>query len=206
MSFGGGGGGALPNHEHTNIALDGGPLDFVNTTIASMNAGSTTFSDGNALQELVIGTPAQSLVVNGLGTAPEWITPAAGGPTTAQYIATGASFSTSSVTFVDVTNMTITLPNTGGTLDCLCNVFMSGEIAVAADMLMWRLVKDTTALVYSEFWLTGAAEGLKAGAMSCLCDGDGDPCKLQMQTFGNTGTFRVSATEQTPCLSAFAVG
>ena len=33
MSFGGGGSGALPNHEHTNIALDGGALDIVNTTI-----------------------------------------------------------------------------------------------------------------------------------------------------------------------------
>jgi len=72
MAFGGGGGGALPNHEHTNIALDGGPLDFVNTTIASLTAGSTTFSDGAALQELVIGNPSDSLVVNGAGTAPEW--------------------------------------------------------------------------------------------------------------------------------------
>jgi len=72
MGFGGGGGGALPNHEHTNIALDGGPLDFNNTTIASLVAGSTTFSDGAALQELVIGNPADSLIVNAGGTAPEW--------------------------------------------------------------------------------------------------------------------------------------
>jgi len=52
MGFGGGGGGALPNHEHTNIALDGGPLDFVNTTIGSLTANSMTYSDGAALQEL----------------------------------------------------------------------------------------------------------------------------------------------------------
>jgi|TARA_R110002110_G_scaffold384662_1_gene596278 hypothetical protein len=77
MGFGGGGGGALPNHEHTNIALDGGPLDFVNTTIASLTAGSTTFSDGAALQELVIGNAGETLTVNGGGTAPEWA--AAGG-------------------------------------------------------------------------------------------------------------------------------
>ena len=76
MGFGGGGGGALPNHEHTNIALDGGPLDFVNTTIASLSAGSTTFSDGAALQELVVGNASDILTVNAGGTAPEW---AAGG-------------------------------------------------------------------------------------------------------------------------------
>ena len=72
MSFGGGGGGALPNHEHTNIALDGGPLDFVNTTIASLTANSMTFSDGAALQELPIGADAQVLAVQ--GGAPAWIT------------------------------------------------------------------------------------------------------------------------------------
>ena len=53
MGFGGGGGGALPNHQHTSIPLTGGPLDFANTTIASLSAGSTTFSNGAALQELV---------------------------------------------------------------------------------------------------------------------------------------------------------
>jgi len=55
LGFGSSGGGALPNHEHTNIALDGGPLDFVNTTIASLTSGSMTYSNGSALQELNIG-------------------------------------------------------------------------------------------------------------------------------------------------------
>lgn len=72
MSFGGGGSGALPNHEHTNIALDGGPLDFVNTTIASLTANSMTYSDGAALQELTIGSDAQVLAVS--GGSPAWIT------------------------------------------------------------------------------------------------------------------------------------
>ena len=72
MSFGGGGSGALPNHEHTSIPLDGGPLDFVNTTIASLSASSMTYSDGAALQELTIGSDAQVLAVQ--GGAPSWIT------------------------------------------------------------------------------------------------------------------------------------
>jgi len=72
MSFGGGGSGALPNHEHTGIPLDGGPLDFVNTTIASLTANSMTYSDGAALQELTIGADAQVLAVQ--GGSPSWIT------------------------------------------------------------------------------------------------------------------------------------
>ena len=97
MGFGGGGGGALPNHEHTNIALDGGPLDFVNTTIASLTAGSTTFSDGAALQELVIGNAGDSLVVNGAGTAPEW--GGAGGA----WVSEGNDINTTPGTSLDVT-------------------------------------------------------------------------------------------------------
>jgi len=75
MGFGGGGSGALPNHEHTNIALDGGPLDFSNVTIASLLAGSITYSDGNALQELTIGGAGDQLqVAAGL---PSWVTASA---------------------------------------------------------------------------------------------------------------------------------
>ena len=78
MGFGGGGGGALPAHVHNSVPLQGGPLDFANDTIASLNVGSTTFSNGVALQELVIGNATDHLVVNGAGNAPEW-TPAAAG-------------------------------------------------------------------------------------------------------------------------------
>jgi len=70
MGFGGGGG-ALPNHEHTGIPLDGGPLDFVNTTIASLSAGSLTYSSGAALQELGIG--GAGTVLGSSGSAPTWV-------------------------------------------------------------------------------------------------------------------------------------
>ena len=75
IGFNGGGGGALPNHEHTNIPLDGGPLDFLNTTIASMNQGSITYSDGAALQELVKpAVPAgEVLTFAPAATAPSWV-------------------------------------------------------------------------------------------------------------------------------------
>jgi len=78
MGFGGGGGGAITPHVHNSVPLQGGPLDFANDTIASLNVGSTTFSNGAALQELAIGNPSDTLVVNGLGTAPEWGAPGGG--------------------------------------------------------------------------------------------------------------------------------
>jgi hypothetical protein len=78
MGFGGGGGGALPAHVHNNVPLQGGPLDFVNDTVSSMNAGSTTFSNGAALQELVIGNATEVLAVNAGATAPEWVVAGAG--------------------------------------------------------------------------------------------------------------------------------
>jgi len=75
MGFGGGGGGALPNHEHTNIPLSGGPLDFDNVTIASLLAGSITYSDGAALQELPIGGAGDALQVT--AGAPAWVSASA---------------------------------------------------------------------------------------------------------------------------------
>ena len=78
MPFNGGGSGSLPNHEHSSVPLDGGPLDFAGTTIGSMNAGDLTYSDGAALQQLAIAAPNDQLRVSA-GNIPEWFTPAAGG-------------------------------------------------------------------------------------------------------------------------------
>lgn len=78
MGFGGGGSAGMSNHVHNSVPLQGGPLDFANDTIASLNAGSTTFSDGAALQELLIGAPSHILSVNPGGTAPVWTVPPGG--------------------------------------------------------------------------------------------------------------------------------
>ena len=77
MPFNGGGSGSLPNHEHSSVPLDGGPLDFAGTTIGSMNAGDLTYSSGVALQQLAIGAPNDELRVSA-GNLPEWYTPSAG--------------------------------------------------------------------------------------------------------------------------------
>ena len=70
MAFGGGGGGAITAHVHDNTPLQGGPLDMAGTTIGSMAQGSVTYSDGAALQELVIGGSGTALTSN--GTLPIW--------------------------------------------------------------------------------------------------------------------------------------
>jgi len=102
MGFGGGGGGTLSNHVHNSIPLQGGPLDFVNDTISSMNAGSTTFSNGAALQELVIGNAGDSMIVNPAGTAPEWT---AGGAA-AVWTADGTDSSAGGTASLQVSGMT----------------------------------------------------------------------------------------------------
>ena len=102
MGFGGGGSAGMTAHVHNNVPLQGGPLDFANDTIASLNAGSTTFSDGAALQELVIGNAGETLTVNGGGTAPEW---AAGGAA-AVWTADGNDVSAGGTAALNVSGMT----------------------------------------------------------------------------------------------------
>ena len=111
MGFNGGGGGALPAHEHTNIANDGGPLDFVNTTIGSLSAGSMTYSDGAALQELTIG--AGATILTSSAGVPTWT--AAGGALTTNSLEDHltANFTTNSVSAVS-TGLSLTLTNSAG--------------------------------------------------------------------------------------------
>ena len=78
MPFSGGGGGQLTAHVHDNTPLQGGPLNFNNTTVSGMNSGDLTYSDGAALQQLAIAAPDDQLRVSA-GNIPEWFTPAAGG-------------------------------------------------------------------------------------------------------------------------------
>ena len=118
MPFSGGGGGALVAHVHDNTPLQGGPLNFNNTTIAGMAAGDITYSDGAALQTLVYpAVPAgESLQAVALSTAPSWVAAATGATVTKQDITpTNGQTTTSNNVWEDVANASITLPTrTGG--------------------------------------------------------------------------------------------
>lgn len=80
MGFGGGGSSSLPNHQHSNVPLTGGPLDLSNVTVGSLAAGSVVYSNGAALQELVKpAVPAgEVLSYPALATAPSWGSAASG--------------------------------------------------------------------------------------------------------------------------------
>ena len=81
MGFSGGGTNVLKPHKHSSAVQDGSPLNMVNVTEGSLNAGDIVYSDGNALQRLAIGSPAQQIKVNAGATAPEYFTPAAASST-----------------------------------------------------------------------------------------------------------------------------
>jgi len=77
MGFSSGGGGVLTNHTHdTDITNDGGSL-AANATMFGLTEGSILFSDGQNIQELVVGAASEQLAVNSGASAPEWV--AAGG-------------------------------------------------------------------------------------------------------------------------------
>jgi len=118
MPFSGGGGGALVAHVHDNTPLQGGPLNFNNTTIAGMAAGDITYSDGAALQTLVYpAVPAgESLQAVALSTAPSWVAAVTGATVSQQDITpTNGQTTTSNNVWEDVANASITLPTrTGG--------------------------------------------------------------------------------------------
>tara|TARA_Y100000310_G_C20376086_1_gene665796 strand:- start:294 stop:725 length:432 start_codon:yes stop_codon:yes gene_type:complete len=128
-----------------------------------------------------------------------------GGASTAQtIISSGGNRTTTATSLTDVSGMSLQLPNTGGTLDCLCNVFAAITVDVS-DGLYFALVKDTTVLVYTveDPPVTTQYTGI---AMSCLCDADQETVKLQWKTAGgNTATIKVNSSNATPTISAFAV-
>jgi hypothetical protein len=120
-------------------------------------------------------------------------------------VSSGGHITTTATSFTDATGITLTLPSTGGTLDCLCNSMQSVTIDVT-DSLRFALVKDTTALTYATQDPPNVGEYTSLN-VTCLADGDGDTLKLQWSTAGgNTGTIRVTSAWATPTISAFAVG
>ena len=65
MTFSGGGSNLTLSHTHDgNIINDGGSLNMKNITQGALSSGSITYSDGNHLQELLVGTPTHVLTVS----------------------------------------------------------------------------------------------------------------------------------------------
>ena len=196
MSFGGGGSAGLTNHVHNNIPLQGGPLDFANDTIASLNVGSTTFSNGAALQELVIGNAGDTMVVNGAGTAPEWGAGGGGATITNQVISPTNGQTTTSTGLTNLTAASATLPTRAGG-----KAFMVYQQCVE---------KSTTGHMQQAFYYNGASqESIQTminftgqyltGTNSAIDDLDGGVVQLQWMTNSGTLTLRNSGNQQSYC-------
>jgi len=87
MGFGGGGTlQTLPHTHDSNIANDGGSLQFNNVTQGNMAAGDITYSDGSHLQVLTYpAIPAgETLQAVAASSSPAWVAAAAGGGETCQ--------------------------------------------------------------------------------------------------------------------------
>ena len=79
MTFSGGGSNVTLPHTHDSlITNDGGSLNMKNITQGALSSGSITYSDGNHLQELSVGTPTHVLTVSA-GNLPVWSAAAGGG-------------------------------------------------------------------------------------------------------------------------------
>jgi hypothetical protein len=189
MGFGGGGGGALPTHVHNSVPLQGGPLDFANDTIASLNAGSTTFSDGAALQELLIGTPSQALVVNGAGTAPEWATAAAGATVNIVEDKLTATFSSTGTTPTDITGWLITKPTiTGG--KCMSSAFCSYETSNTSNPVIYAMYDSTDGYIAScTDTSDNSGDYYTFAGISAVNDANG--ATIQMRGWSPAGTWEI---------------
>ena len=124
MSFGGGGGGALPAHVHDNTPLQGGPLNFSNVTIGGMSAGDITYSDGAALQTLAApGVPNNEvLTFQTAASAPSW--QAGGAKSLVGSTVLGANANSITVSFPSINQRDI------GYLQAVLNCKKTGNSAV----------------------------------------------------------------------------
>ena len=147
MGFGGGGGGALPNHEHTLIPLDGGPLDLAGVTVGSMNAGDITFSDGAALQQLAYpAVPAgETLTAAALSSAPAWVPASAG--VNNRVILDSQTFTASTTSTI---NFSPTTPIDDSIYQKIQIVFTGNGLGNSIDRAMFRLDSGLTNTNYNE--------------------------------------------------------
>lgn len=89
MTFSGGGSNLTLSHTHDgNIINDGGSLNMKNITQGALSSGSITYSDGNHLQELLVGTPTHVLTVSA-GNIPVWSAAAPGGASCTDVLSVG---------------------------------------------------------------------------------------------------------------------
>jgi len=189
MPFSGGGGGQLTAHVHDNTPLQGGPLNFNNTTIAGMGAGDITYSDGNALQTLTYpAVPAgESLQAVALSTAPSWVA-SAGATVTTQVISPTTYTTYTGLAFTTLTNGTGTLATRAGG-KAMLTYFITAELSSTGYFLIRWLIGGSAANKTQVVIGTGATNIGTTASVTEFNDLDGSSLGLQVAM--NAGTLTI---------------
>ena len=169
MGFGGGGSGSfvLPNHDHTNVLADGGALD---EAVSLINDGAADVTMLAWIQAILTAR------------AP-----------TVQSVTLGASTSTTSAAKVDVTGMSITLPNVaGGKWIATFVIDMKNNNTAAWNS--FQLVDGGTVLPANTVYQTHAINYDNSVTMCATGSCDGQVLKLQYNR--NVGTLSVMGAGQ----------
>tara|TARA_Y100000310_G_scaffold251990_1_gene258636 strand:+ start:345 stop:947 length:603 start_codon:yes stop_codon:yes gene_type:complete len=199
MGFSGGGSNILKNHTHdSGILQDGGNLRLDGITEGNLSSGSVTYSDGNNMQELSVGTVGNQLTVSA-GNIPEWSATMTQ-LSTQQSIQTGI-FTTASNTFVAVGNgMQLTLPTrTGGKALVCCNYTINNT---GVNNNYVGLFDDGVANgIYQTYY--GQYDN-----PACICglyDLDGSVIELYVRTLGGTVRIVQSPANVAGSITAFEI-
>jgi len=166
------------------------------STSTLTTAGDILVASGaNALSRLARGSDDQVLKMN--GTSLNWETLSAGGATvTKQSVVMGATFDTSSSSFVDVTGVTVTLATRTSlmafvTCDYVCNITSVNNRA------HFQLLVDGVATGISSFWFEDNSDtysdGNFSGSISAVAD-SGEIVKLQAHTSGAPNVYFFGST------------
>ena len=127
---------------------------------------------------------------------PTWATPSGGATVTKQNVVMGATFDTSSASFVDVTGVTVTLATRTSlmafvTCDFVCNITSSNNRA------HFQLLVDGVATGISSFWFDDSTDHTTQGnfcsSISAVAD-SGEIVKLQAHTTGAPNVYFFGST------------
>jgi len=167
--------------------------------------GDILYENASGLARLGQSTDGFVLTTKGASANPVWASAAGGGGAeTASFIGTTGSFSTDSTSFVDVTNVTLTLPTTtAASDDCLFGFNGGCEVGTVGNNIVFALVQDTTEVTIFK------AEPISLGYMfdisgNVIVNANGETGKLQMKMSGGAASNLVMSGSQYAMLTAFA--
>jgi len=157
-------------------------------TVLTTNGDVLYYNSGR--QRLAIGSEGKVLTVSD-ADLPAWETVSAGATTAIQRVILGSSFNTGSNSFVDVTGMTVTLPDNSG--HSFLSFQMECDMNVGTGSMAFRLVDDTTELVGITLSIVTAAK-LHIVVYPYVASNDGQAVKLQALCSANNIDIIAGAT------------